>query len=281
MARTIDTIHSEILTAISSNTTLSPLLTSTSTVARFRVFTYIAATAIWILETLFDTHKSEVDVKLKNQKAGTLPWYREMALAFQYGFALVTDHDYYDNSGFSDAEVAQSKIVKYAAVSQSETETRVIIKIAGETDGELAPITEPQKASFDTYIKDIRWPVKITVINYKPDLLSLYLKVKYDGLVLNATGMSIINGNYPVKDALSEFMKELPFNGELRLSALVDKIQLVDGVEDVTLISSSSKWIEAESNDYGEAQEIFISTIAQSGYFKIENLNIDYYNNVV
>ena len=64
-------------------------------------------------------------------------------------------------------------------------------------------------------------------------------------------------------------MKELDFNGELRLSALVDKIQSVPGVKDATLISAESSWIDPASNGYGTPQPIFISKIAESGYFEI------------
>jgi hypothetical protein len=39
---------------------------------------------------------------------------------------------------------------------------------------------------------------------------------------LDENGMSKLDA-IPVNEALQEFMKELDFNGELRLSALVDK----------------------------------------------------------
>jgi hypothetical protein len=274
MARSIDTIQTEILTDVDASGTLSPLLTSSSRASRFRLFSYIVSAGMWVLEKLFDTHKSEVDNKLLNQKAGTLNWIATMALSFQYGYDLVPDHDYYDNTGLTADQVAASKIVKYVAVSQSENESRVIIKIKGAD----APLNADEQASFVAYMKEVLWPVKRNIVNYLPDILNISLKIKYNALVLNANGMSILNGNYPVEEALYEFIaNELAFNGELRLSALVDKLQKAEGVVDATLISASSSWIDPESNSYGDAQEIYITTIAQSGSFVIGGLGIEYY----
>ncbi len=270
-----------MLTAIAANTVLSTVLTSTSLSSIFRNFTYIVAYSIATLEGLFELLTTEIDDKIYNQKSGRLAWYRTIALSFQFGFALVTDRDYYDNTGYTDEQVAASKIVKYAAVGESTTESRIIIKIAGETDGELAPLSDVQKAAFDAYMKEVKWPGKLTVINYLPDRLNLNLKIKYDGMVLDAQGMSLLNGTYPVNNALAEYMKELPFDGELRLSALIDKLQLVQGVKDATLLSASTSWIDATSNDYADPVEIDIAIIPQSGYFKIENTNITYYTDVV
>lgn len=281
MARSISEIQKEMVDAISANQTLSGQLTaitSTSKVSIARLFTFIVATAIWTLEVFFDQHTKEVDNKLATQKSGTLPWYRTMALKFQEGFDLVKDHDYFDNEDATVQEIENSKIIKYAAVGESVPESRVIIKIAGETGKKLSPITDDQKASFEAYIKEIKWAgVAVTVINYRPDKLFLEIQIKRDALVLNDKGMSIKNANYPVEEALLEHMKELPFDGDLRLSAIVDKLQKVPGVLDATIKSAKSAWINPDHNDYDQPQPIFIATVPVSGYFEIETFeNIEY-----
>jgi hypothetical protein len=277
MARTAQQIQAEMLNAIAANNILALLLTSTSLSAIYRNFCYIIAVAISFVENLFDTHKAEIDNKIYTQKSGRLPWYKDMAVKFQYGFALVTDHDYYDNTGFTDEQIEASKVVKYAAVAESETESRVIIKIAGEASGILAPLSAEQKAAFDAYMKEIKRPRKLTVINYLPDRLYLNLKIQYDGQLLDESGMSILNADYPVDDALAEFMKELPFDGKLRLSALIDKLQATEGVVDATLVVAETSWIDPENNDYGDPVPIDIAIVPQSGYFTIESVTIQYY----
>ncbi len=232
----------------------------------FEIITF----ALYVHELLFDQHTAEVTEMLANQKAGTLPWYRTMALSFLYGFDLVADHDYFDTTGATTEQIEAAKIVKYSAVNEAAESSRVIIKIAGENNGVLAPITEPQQEAFEAYINEVRFAgVQCTVINYLPDLLYLTIQIKRDALVLNANGVSILDGTTPVNDALLEFMKELPFNGELRLSALVDKLQLVPGVLDATVLNAQSSWIDAESGGYGDAVALDIATIPVSGYFEI------------
>ncbi|WP_289665583.1 nucleotidyltransferase [Flavobacterium panacagri] len=281
MARSISEIQKEMVDAISKSQNLSgelTLITSTSKASIARLLTFIVATAIWTLEVFFDQHTKEIDEKLANQKSGTLPWYRTMALRFQEGFDLVTDRDYFENGDAEAQEIEDSKIIKYAAVAESAEASRVIIKIAGETDQKLSPITQDQKASFEAYMKEIKWAgVEVTVINYKPDKLRLEIQIKRDALVLNNKGMSIKNANYPVEEALLEHMKELPFDGDLRLSAIVDKLQKVPGVLDATIKSASSAWINPDLNDYDQPQPILISTVPVSGYFEIETFeNIEY-----
>ena len=152
------------------------------------------------------------------------------------------------------------------------------MKIATEQGGELQPISVGQKASFDAYINEIRDAgVRITTINYLPDIQKLQMKIYRDPLVLNENGQSIFTGEKPVEKAIRDYLKKLPFNGELVLAHLVDALQQVEGVKIPHIILAESKWIDAETNGYGNFQPIEVKTIPISGYFKIENFdNINY-----
>ncbi len=274
MARTINEIQQEILEAKANDTALNGL-TSTSKSAIWRLLIYIVAFAIWTLEKLFDLHSSEVDNKLAQLKPHTPRWYRDKALAFQYGFDLLTDTDKFDNSGKTQEEIQASKIVKYSAITESEDESRLIVKIATEQDGKLTPVTTEQQAAFEAYLFEVKDAgVRTTVINYLPDRLKLNIRIVRDMLVLDANGMDITTGKYPVNDAIEAFMKELPFNGELSLQSLVDKIQEAKGVKDLSLDLARTSWIDANVNDYGDWENIDINKIPVSGYFAV-NLDED------
>lgn len=278
MARSIELIQNEMLTNIAANENMVAL-NSTSKTAIFRLFTYIVAFAIWTLEFIYDTHSAEIDTKLANQKSGTLTWYRTMSLRFQYGFDLVQDKDVFDNGNATAEQIEASKIIKYAAVNESDDTSRVILKIAGETNGVLSDFDDPaQVEAISQYINEIRVAgVQVTIVNYKADRLYLNIQIKRDALVLDENGMSKLDANYPVNEALQAFMKQLKFNGELQLSALIDKLQLIPGVLDATLISTESSWIDPSINGYGTPQPIFVSKIAESGYFEIVTFdNINY-----
>ena len=277
MARSIEQINNEIIKAKEAEPALAGL-TSTSKVAIWRLWAYITAFVIYTLEQIFDQHKAEVLEALTQLKPHTARWYRNKALAFQYGFDLIPDTDKFNNQGFTEDQISASKIVKYSAVTEVETESRLIVKIATEQGGELQPISQGQKASFDAYINEIRDAgVRITTINYLPDILKLQMKIYRDPLVLNENGQSILSGEKPVEKAIKEYFKKLPFNGELVLAHLVDALQQVEGVKIPHIILAESKWIDAGVNDYGNYQPIEVKTIPISGYFKIENFdNINY-----
>ena len=234
----------------------------------------IVAFAIWTLEKLFDIHKQEVEIALVNQKSGTLPWYRTKALAFQYGFDLLIDSDLFDNGTATQDQIQDSKIVKYAAVNESVNQSRVIVKIAGENTGVLSPISPEQQESFVAYINEVKYAgVPVTVVNYEPDKLYLNLVIYRDSLLIDSEGNSIKDGGKPVEDALNEYMKELPFNGELVLAHLIDKLQQVPGIKIPHLVSAQSSWIDVQSQDYGSPQPINVKVIPVSGYFTLVDFN--------
>lgn len=231
---------------------------------------YIVAVAIWALESLFNMHASEVDAKLAELTAHTARWYRNKALAFQYGFNLIEDTDNFNNTDFEEEQIEASKIIKYSAVVEAENESRLIVKIASETNNELSPVGNAQLEAFTAYINAIKDAgVPITVINYLPDLLKLNIRIVRDPLVLDANGMNIITAKKPVNDAIRAFMKELPFNGKLSLQAMIDKLQLVEGVQDLSLDLAQTAWIDGSEETYGNYTNIDISTIPVSGYFTV------------
>lgn len=285
MARNRIDIKLEMTTAFMANETLAGtygftagalFLDEFSIVSFENILFNIVSFILFIQEQLFDTHKKEVDDIIEQKMAHRPSWYRFKAKAFQYGFDLIEDSDKYDNTDFTTDQIEASLIIKYSAVTQNAGQ--LLIKIAAETAGVLAPITAPQKASFDAYIQEIAdCGVKYIVVNHLPDILILDLQIFRDPLVLDDSGMSIINGNYPVQDAILEYMKELPFNGELVLAHLVDKLQRVDGVKIPHIINAQSQIIDINTNTYLAAQPITVKTVPESGYFVVPNFdNVEY-----
>jgi len=273
MARKIEKIRDEILTAKAGEPALDAL-TSTSKVAVWRLIVYVVAVAIWTLEKLFDIHKAEVEELIANLRPGTPLWYRNKALDFQYGFALLPDSDLFDNSAATQEQIDASKIIKFSAVTEAETESRVIIKIATEEGGKLAPIAIDRQAVFEAYIAEIKYAgVAVTVINFLPDILKIQIRIFRDPLLIDENGTDRLSGGKPVEAALLEYMRELPFNGELVIQDLANKLEAVSGVKIVQIDSIESKWIEVDSGGYGPFQPIDVRKIPVSGYFEIENFN--------
>ncbi|WP_255448639.1 MULTISPECIES: nucleotidyltransferase [unclassified Apibacter] len=289
MARKLKDITEEILNEKGKYRELDPL-DSTSKTSIWRLFVYVIAYTIFNLELLFDRHREEVDNLIAELKPHTAKWYRNKALAFQYGFDLYPDTDVFNNEGYTDDQIEASKVVKYSAITEDSNRSRLIVKVAGEKNGELVPLTTGEVNSFTAYMEEIKDAgVPLTIINYLPDLLYLNITIKIDPLVLDENGNAIapINENIrPVDTTIRQYLRELPFNGELMLSKLVDKLQLTPGVKDVNIYEASSSWIDPQTKNYGNPIAITMSKIPNSGYFttiknngnnKIENLvKIDY-----
>ncbi|CAA0260744.1 hypothetical protein [Tenacibaculum maritimum] len=295
MARTIEEIQSEMLTAKENKIELAELKDttkitslfqkfwnytfgtsrSTSRVAIWRLWVYVVSFCIWTLEILFDKHTHDIDQKLSSLKPHTLRWYRNKALAFQYGFNLLQDSDKFDNGLVTEEEIELSKIVKYSAVTESSDESRLIVKIATEQNGVLSPVDTPQFNAFKAYVKEFKDAgVRITIINFLPDRLRIKMRVVRDQLILDSNGMDRLTGIFPVNEAIDSFLKQLPFNGELSLQKLEAKLLSVKGVIDLNLDLAETSWIDGNGVSYGDWNPIDISTIPVSGYFKI-NLTED------
>lgn len=242
----------------------------------------VIAFCVYSLEKLFDIHKQETDTAIAELKPHTGNWYRNLAKNFQYGYSLITDSHLYDNTGISEEAIEVSKIVKYAAVGESVTESRLILKVATQINGKLQPINPAQYTAFKAYINEGKDAgVNVSIINYLPDRLYLSIDIYYNPLVLDASGSSIVDGGKPVERALEQYMENLPFNGQLVLAHLVDKLQAVHGVDIPNLTNAQTSWIDGLTNDYGPISPINVQRIPESGYFEIVDfLNIKYLPNV-
>ena len=280
MARTIQEIQTLIYQAKAQEPALESL-NSTSKVAIWRLWVYIIAVAIWSLEKIFDIHRADIDKRLAELKPHTARWYRSKALAFQYGFDLLPDSDKFNNQGHTEEAIEASKIVKYSAVVESPNEGRLIGKIATEQVDTLQPITDAQKQAFEAYLQEIKDAgVRLSVVNYQPDILHLQMKIVYDPLVLDSNGQSITNAFNPIERTIKAYLKKLPFNGELVLAHLIDALQATEGVKIPHLVLAQSKNI-GTNGEYGAFEAIEISKIPTAGYFTIDNFNdITYVSNV-
>jgi hypothetical protein len=287
MARTVSVIKQEITSSFMGNSVIQEIygfadgLTFENEFSKsslennlFDIFSF----SIFMLEKIFDNHKSEIDTALYEQKSGTPRWYRNMALAFQYGFDLLTDSDKFDNTAATPEEIEASKIIKYCSVKESSESNRLTVKIAGESGDDLIPLTTGQKESFAEYMKEIKYAgVKLNIVNNPADKLVLYMTVYRDVLVLDQTGTSILNGDKPVEVAIRAYMKALPFDGELVINDLIEKLREVPGVINVNIINATSSYYDVVTTLFTNPVSIYVKTIPVAGYFEIENFdNVTY-----
>lgn len=231
------------------------------------IFFSAAAFGIWALEKLFDYHSSEVAGLMERQKAHTERWYVSKAKAYMPGYELVEDTDYYDTSAMTDDEINAARIIRYAVAV--EKAGQIYIKVATDANGERSPLVAETLAGFIGYMKEVKDAgVILEYINEPAEHFRLTMTVYYNPMVLTSTGDSQTGGT-PVHDAIREFIRDLPFNGEYRNLSLVDRLQLVEGVVIPELKAAET------SRDGLNWETIDAKATPHSGYYKIYDENTD------
>ena len=264
MAQTIQQIQDEIIAAKEAVPELA-VLTSTSKVSIWRLWTFVFATASWNQQKKHDLHKQEVLDILNAMKPHREEWYEQISLLFQFGHSLVPNETYYDNAGLSDADIEAARIIKYSAAVPVRKGLR--IKIATESGGDLAQITAPQQAAFEEYMSRVKDAgVKLYFTNQVADDLKLEYDIYYDPLVFNADGERLDgNGNETVQDAIKAFLKQMDFNGKFVPALLTKSLYDVEGIKIPVLKVAQYRYGVLPFTDIG------LECTPDAGYLRIAN----------
>ncbi len=260
--RTIQEIFDELIAAKDANAELSIKLTSASATAIWKLLFYIIAVTIWVHEGLFYKHQEEVDAKINNAFAGTIPWYHRKCLEFQYGDTV----NVFENGQVGYSEVDETKqIIKHAAIV--ETGNFLSVKVAKENMAMLSPAEED---AFKSYIKKIKFAgTKLSIVNVIEDYLFIEMKIYYDPQVLTNNGTLLSEpSTYPIQNAILQYINNIVFGGTVVKSKIVDACQAASGVCDAELLS-----IQASSVQQPSFQPITSNSFtAYSGKFIINTL---------
>lgn len=202
------------------------------------------AESMWLNAQLFDQHKIDVLNILRDNKAHTPNWYATRAKEFQFGYELIVGTDQYDNTGLTPEQIQAAQVVKFAAAVEADDQSILFIKVATEVNGVKKPLTNAQLVAFTAYIEKIKDAgVRITIVNSPPDDLRLRLDVYYNPLMLDSFGARLDGSdNTPVQNAIRDYIGNLAFNGLYINQSLVDKLQVVTGVEIAELKESAARY---------------------------------------
>ena len=230
----------------------------------------IVASAIWVLESLFDAFRDDVDAKISTAVLASIPWYHKISLEFQYGDELVFDEE---TQQYVYPELHPNKqVVKYAACR--DVGGGVYVLAAGAySNGTPVALAADVLTAFESYLNQ-RKPagVIVEVGSYAPDRVRVFADVQYIPQVINAAGELVEDTTVrPVDDAIRAYLRNIEYGGVLNKTALVDAIQAVPGVVDIMLnrvvvrSDISSSWSDVVGNNYE----------SYSGAFRAVDLNTD------
>ena len=275
MARSISEIKAEIAAAFISQEVVRSAYCLDDNATFDKVFSPVSiesilfdvvASCIWIVESLFDRHKIEVETKIEALRPHTLRWYVSKTLAYLHGEKLIQSDgvvvaDYYNTDNLTESDIAKKKVVKYAVATESNTQ--VIIKAARDNKGRPQKLTSAQLIGLEWYLSQIKDAgVSLRVISEDADQMNVELYVRYDPSVLQAEILTELEYEHiennsafytandraegyhllrlspidsedtdVIEDAVCDVISRLPFNGEYRNADLLAAVQAVNGVE--------------------------------------------------
>jgi len=228
MARSIQEINNQILTNIANDSVLGSQLTSTSQTAKFRLWSYIVATSIAYFEQLMDLFTANVESKLTLIAPNTPQWIQYQVFKWQYGYQAIYQTDStQSNFGFFYYPTIDTtaNIVTQCSVLTLPNKT-ISIKCASNSTA----LTSGQQIELLAYLEEAIIPagVSFQLISVSGDILTITGVVNYDGQY-----QDVIDAN--VKSAIESYLTTLDFNGYMYVNKLVEAIQNVQGVTNVTL----------------------------------------------
>lgn len=272
MARTVDeifeTLRTEYLYQMDA-IGLNPDPGAWSKTNLQRLTLYVVAFCTFALETIFDLFRTETDEKIATLKPHSLRWYAGKAKAFQYGFPLLPDSDQFDNTGYTDEQIADSLIVDYAAVIEQKgayDRYYLRMKLATDNGTDLEALTTPQLDAFKAYMADIKDAgVRLQIDSFEADSLKQSWKIYYDPLLITNDGSRIDGSNAtPAQSAIKTYLKNLPFNGIYAPQYHIDEVQKVAGVVLCELTNCEARYGELDFSP------VFTEYIPDAGYLRFE-----------
>ena len=275
MARTIEEIKKSMTDRFLSDETLRQAYgiegdatwdSSFSKVSVENMLMYVVAFVAHTLEVMMDAFRKDVDTQIAQNIVPTVRWYYTQAMAFQYGDQLVYNEEY---GHFESPEVnEEKKLVKYCAVKDRGGSIQVLV--SGETNGAPSVLSNNVLSAFKSYMNQVKVAgVILDVKSLAADGIRIAAEVQVDPQIISVDGVRISDGTKAIEDAINGYLANIVYGGTFNKTKLVDAIQNVEGVVDVTLgkvevkPSGSTSFKEMTSNNY----------TAVSGCFKSDKLN--------
>lgn len=226
MSRSINQIQTEILNKKNELSGLSGL-TSTSQVSIFNLWSYVTATAIYVQESLWDIFKSELETDIANAPIGTDNWVQAQAYKFQYDSVTPQIIHLSENFVPSYDVIDTTKQIITRASIKTLPNRIVSVKVAKNEPPEALNTLE--LASFKSYLDEISFAgVKYNAVSLDPDQLMVGATVYYNGQYSSTISADTIT-------AINNYLIQLPFDENVKVTKIEDAIQAVPGVTDVTI----------------------------------------------
>lgn len=233
-----------------------------SSVSMENILLYIVAVCAYSLEVMYDKFRVDVDAKIASAIVASVAWYHRICLAFQYGDNLTY---LLDTATFGYPVVDESRqIVKYAAVRDLGGSVQILV--SKDAGGKPEPLSETELSAFESYIEKMKIAgITLNIRSLPADKIVINMTVQIDPLILDTQGRRLTDGVMVVTEAIDAYLANIVYGGTFNKTKLVDAVQAVEGVVDITLGTVKAKASEAAgytdvvSNNYTSVGGAFIS----------------------
>lgn len=264
MARTIDQIYAALIAEKANHSELDAM-NSTSQTAIWRLYLYIIAVCMFVLESLWDAFKTDVETTIYNTIPGTIRWYYQKCLEFQLGDSLQWIDDRFQYLTINE----DHQIIKRVAIE--EKYGKLYIKVARLNNAVPEALDPTEFSAFNTYLQQVKYAgSQLVITSASADRLAMMVIVQYDPLLIDATGALLSDGTTkPVEVAIADYIAGIHFGGTFNRTKCIDAIQQAEGVIDVVMAAAS-----IDNNN--QLHWFFQNYTAESGYFAITQQSIVY-----
>lgn len=271
MARTLKQIYDQAAAEKASMSTLNELLvnpedgsstldnsqrllndlTSTSRVAIWRLLLWVMCFVVWVHEKLWDQFKAMVEAIVANKEPGTKRWYQDQAFKWQFGQPLIWNGNKYQYALLDPT----AQLVTRCSINDNGGIVRVKVAKGNATPNQLSV---DEEASFTAYMNQIKFAgTNLLVINYPADQVKMAWEIFYDPIFQP----SAVRAN--VEAAIQAYLANIPFDGKLILNAMIDAVQLAEGVVNPLLLN-------CETNNISSGfAPVSVEYQSVSGYFVV------------
>lgn len=205
-----------------------------SSVSVESILFFIVASAIYVLESLFELFRIDVEKKVETSVLASIPWYHKICMEYQHGDELVYDES---TGRFKyPAEDRTKQVIKFAACRDKGGGVDVLVSGADSSGAPIA-LSNNVLTAFKSYLNKCKPAgVIVSIHSYNPDEITMTLQVQYDVMLLNPDGSLISDSAvFPVENAINEYLKNITYGGVFNKTKLIDAVQSATGVVDVLL----------------------------------------------
>ncbi len=265
MARSIKLIQEQIQQIVATTSTLSGLNLSPSQTSIYQLWENVMATELNLEEQLWDTFKNEIDTSISQHAVGTDQWVYDEVFKFQYDSVTPQVIQLVNFVPTYNPVDPTKQIITRCSVKTLPSRL-VSVKVAKSDPP--TQLSVPELNGLQSYLDAISFAgVQYTVISGAADNLLLNATIYYNGQYAPTITAVVVAG-------IDAYLAALPFDGIVRVSALVDAIQQLPGiidvkVENMAIKASASSYIYLVQN----FTENLISLPLTSGYIVADPLN--------